>query len=532
MTHSKIANALRVIFSLWLSLSFLLGAVSPVAAQGRADTPALNNGDIEKAIKALAEQPLTSTPLRLRRLVVETLRPVASEQGGQNTLPLAMINRIVEDNAAYFFDEGRVTQVIVITHDRELTQRLVVLLKDKRASSEAKRVYLQGLLHLVLADRHLAELAVQDARIIIAGARQAGSLKQSDVHQAEAHLNTAELRLRNGLEALRRGDASSAVQHFEKAWEFSARVQAIWNLIYSGDFDQDGVVDVVEMRLGSSPFAADTDNDGLSDAYELNFLIPHTLPNAADTDNDGLADGDEDPDEDGLTNRVEQQNGTDPLVNEAAPGERQSSGAFPAANDKNKDELTSGRHSRIAPNAGNSAGMFQETPVTPAEPQDEPTPEPTPIPTPMPEMPAGPSLRTLATPALGCAGERCIFQVSGGADDAGTDPRFGRCVYTASANEIYFGQCPNGQNITSGFRFPNVTLPQGAQIAAAYLEFTVDGPYTDELTVVFYGEASKNAQPFSFYSRPENRPLTQASAAWHIPSATTGNWGRPAPAPT
>ncbi len=222
--------------------------------------PALNNADIEEAIKALAKQPLTSTPLRLRRLTVETLRPVASEQGGQNILPRAMVNRIAEDNAAYFFYEGRITQLTVLSHDRELVQRLTALLKDKRVFSEVRPIYLQGLLHLVLADRHIAELAVQDAHLIVAGARQAGHLKQSDVRQAEAHLNTAELRLRNGMEALRRGDAASAVQHFEKAWEFSARVQAIWSLTYSGDFDQDGVVDVVEMRLGSSPFTADTDN--------------------------------------------------------------------------------------------------------------------------------------------------------------------------------------------------------------------------------------------------------------------------------
>ncbi|MGB9753478.1 hypothetical protein [Roseiflexus castenholzii] len=295
MTYSKISNAFRVILSLWLSLSFLLGAVSPVAAQGRANElfiPTLHSDDVKESIKALAEQPLTSTPLRLRRLAVETLRPVASEQGGQNTLPLALVNRIANDNAAYFFDEGRITQLTVLSHDRELVQRLTAPLKDKRVFSEVRPIYLQGLLHLVLADRHIAVLAVQDARLIVAGARQAGHLKQSDVRQAEAHLNTAELRLRNGLEALRRGDAASAVQHFEKAWEFSARVQAIWSLTYSGDFDRDGVVDVVEMRLGSSPFAADTDNDGLSDAYELNFLIPHTLPNAADTNHDGLSDGD------------------------------------------------------------------------------------------------------------------------------------------------------------------------------------------------------------------------------------------------
>jgi hypothetical protein len=548
MTNSKILLVFRVIFSLWLSISFLLGAVLPAGAHGRADgpfLPALNNADIEEAIKALAEQPLTSTPLRLRRLAVETLHPVASQDGGQNALPLPMITRIVEDNAAYFFDEGRITHAAVISHDRELTQRLIALLKDKRVSSEVKPIYLQGLLRLVLADRHMAELAVQDARIIVAGAPQAGHLKQSDVRQAEAHLNTAELRLRNGLEALRRGDAASAVQHFQKAWEFSARVQTVWKLTYDGDFDRDGVVDVVEMRLGSSPFAADTDHDGLSDAYELNFLIPHTLPNTADTDNDGLPDGDEDPDEDGLTNRVEQQNGTDPLVNEAAAGEIQSSGASPTANDTDEDGLTDGSGWRlgIVPNVGNSDGMFHEPPVTPAEPQEEPTPEPTPIPTSMPEMPAGPSLRTLAASPLGCNGERCVFQVSSGTDDAGTDPRFGGCVYTTSANEIYFGQCSNGQNVTSGFRFPNVTLPPGAQIAAAYLEFTVDGPYTDELTVAFYGQASGNAQPsrvhvnrsngrvafygqasgnaqpFSFSSRPKNRPLTQASVTWRIPAS-------------
>lgn len=529
MTHSKTSNVLRAIFSLWLSLSFLLGAVSPVAARsatGGTFMLTLNSDDVAQAIKALAEQPLTSTPLRLRRLAVETLRPVASAQGGQNTLPLALVNRIADDNAAYFFDEGRIIHVAVLSHDRELAQRLMALLKDKRISSAAKQIYLQGLLYLVLADRHLAELAVQDARLIVAGARQAGNLNQSDVQQAEAHLNTATLRLRNGLEALRRGDADSAVQHFEKAWEFSARVQAIWSLTYDGDFDRDGVVDVVEMRLGSSPFAADTDNDGLSDAYELHFLIPHTLPHLADTDNDGLPDGDEDLDEDGLTNLAEQQSGTDPLVSEATDGgELPSGNASPFVRDTNNGGLADSSAWTLenALSMGNEE-LFQGTPAAPAEAQEEPTPEPTPMPTPMPEGMAEPSFRTLAAPALGCTGERCVFQVSGGADDAGTEPT--RCIFTPNANEIYFGQCPDGQNITSGFRFPNVTLPPGAQIAQAYLEFTVDGPYTDELTVAFYGQASGNAQPFSFSSRPENRPLTQASVTWHIPASDRWELGQ------
>lgn len=169
---------------------------------------------------------------------------------------------------------------------------------------------------------------------------------------------------------------------------------------------------------------------------------------------------------------------------------------------------------------------------TPTFDDPTPTPEPTlsaPTPAPTEEEQQIFGLAAAATPQPpdpDCSDGQCVFWVRSGSDDAGTDPRFGACVYRPNANEIYFGQCPNGQNITSGFRFPNVTLPQGAQIAEAYLEFTVDGPYTDDLTVAFYGENSANAQPFSSFSRPENRPLTQASATWHIPSSDRWELGQ------
>lgn len=107
---------------------------------------------------------------------LETLRPVASERGGQQALSIAMVDRIAQDHAAYFFDEDRITQVVVLADDQVLTQRLVSLLKDRRIPSDVKRAYPQGLLHLVLANRHIAEPAVWDARLIVAGARQAGAL--------------------------------------------------------------------------------------------------------------------------------------------------------------------------------------------------------------------------------------------------------------------------------------------------------------------------------------------------------------------
>ena len=79
----------------------------------------------------------------------------------------------------------------------------------------------------------------------------------------------------------------------------------------------------VEYRLGTgtNPVSADSDGDGLDDAYELNES--GTDPWDSDTDDDGLLDGAEiqtgtdplsaDTDEDGLTDGAEVQGGTSPL---------------------------------------------------------------------------------------------------------------------------------------------------------------------------------------------------------------------------
>ena len=165
-----------------------------------------------------------------------------------------------------------------------------------------------------------------------------------------------------------------------------------------------------------------------------------------------------------------------------------------------------------------------EPPVTPTEiPTEEPVaddfPEPTPQPPSEDEAFQSFSVQTVTTPSPAdpdCSDGRCVFIVSASSDDAGVHPN---CTYSASANEIYMGQCTNGQFITSGFRFPNVNIPQGTVIQNAYLEFTLDGPYTDDLNVVFYGQDSVNALPFTNISRPSNRPIISAYPVnWHIPA--------------
>jgi len=115
------------------------------------------------------------------------------------------------------------------------------------------------------------------------------------------------------------------------------------------------------------------------------------------------------------------------------------------------------------------------------------------------------------------------FSVSQGSDDAGLYPD--GCSYSISWNEIYFGKCTNGQDMTGGFRFVNVTIPRGSRILHAYTEFTVDGRYSNELVVAFHGEATRNAPTFSSTDSPAIRPLTSASTTWSILASDVWNMG-------
>jgi len=153
----------------------------------------------------------------------------------------------------------------------------------------------------------------------------------------------------------------------------------------------------------------------------------------------------------------------------------------------------------------------------------DPTPTAGHEPTPLPTETAMESVSGLsAVGTSGCNENECIFYPENGTDDAGSIipyPPVGSCYYSTSANEIYIGECPDGQPIISGFRFPNVSIPEGTRIAYAYLEFTVDGPYSNNLLVDIYGEASSNPQPFGASPyKPEDRALTTEKVPWDIPS--------------
>jgi ligand-binding sensor domain-containing protein len=116
-----------------------------------------------------------------------------------------------------------------------------------------------------------------------------------------------------------------------------------------------------------------------------------------------------------------------------------------------------------------------------------------------------------------------------GSDDAGDhQDLYNACSFSTAAHEIHFGQCYDGQSMTSGFRFADVDIPLGAEIKSAYIRFSVaDSAYEGSSQLILYGEYSADAQTFSDESRPADRSLTGSSAAWHIPADDTwqlGEW--------
>jgi hypothetical protein len=128
-------------------------------------------------------------------------------------------------------------------------------------------------------------------------------------------------------------------------------------------------------------------------------------------------------------------------------------------------------------------------------------------------------------PASGCTGTACTFYVSSGSDDAGGHYLCGNRV---DWPEVYIGECDDNTPITSGFRFANVTIPQGMRIVDAYLEFTVDGPYRSDMAVDFYAEAAADgdADPFTLADMPADRATLPLAIPWHIPSTDVWQVGQ------
>ena len=94
-------------------------------------------------------------------------------------------------------------------------------------------------------------------------------------------------------------------------------------------------------------------------------------------------------------------------------------------------------------------------------------------------------------------------------------------------SDLYLGSSAGGAN-TLGFRFNNITIPAGATVTKAYIQFQADesSSGTSQTDTTIYGQDSDNATTFtSTTNNITSRPKTTASMAWAPSGWTNGARG-------
>ncbi len=107
--------------------------------------------------------------------------------------------------------------------------------------------------------------------------------------------------------------------------------------------------------------------------------------------------------------------------------------------------------------------------------------------------------------------------VASGDDDAEEIVSTGAMDLTSSDLELIFDNADQ----YVGMRFTNVTIPQGAYVTKAYIQFSVDEFNSDPANLTFVGQAADNAATFTTNTKDiSSRSLTSATVSWNVPAWT------------
>lgn len=102
------------------------------------------------------------------------------------------------------------------------------------------------------------------------------------------------------------------------------------------DDDNDGILDEIEIQIGTDPFLVDSDGDGVDDSDDLFPTDPEEI---VDFDNDGIGNNsDPDDDNDGLEDLIERRLNSNPFSNDS-DGDTIIDGIDNCLLDENKDQL-------------------------------------------------------------------------------------------------------------------------------------------------------------------------------------------------
>lgn len=90
------------------------------------------------------------------------------------------------------------------------------------------------------------------------------------------------------------------------------------------------------------------------------------------------------------------------------------------------------------------------------------------------------------------------------------------------SSDLEFGETSGSVLHTSGLRFNTVSIPQGASIASAFIQFRCDNTGAEPVEMTISGENVGNAAPFLEVNfNLTSRTLTTASAIWTVPEWVT-----------
>ncbi|WP_446220105.1 hypothetical protein [Micromonospora sp. IBHARD004] len=244
----------------------------------------------------------------------QALRPYVGDGLGESR-----IDPVLADVESRYFDGARLKSAADGEGAFDNLQHMESFLKSRMTgasppSGEAEQAHVAALVETLTGVRLLADAAIQDAEATIGPfrANPPPAPAPAGLAEAFADLDAAKVNLAKADEMLAKANPEPATLQAGNAWSSGFNVLTRLGITYTGDHDNDGVVDVVELRFGSSPLLVDSDGDGLTDKFEITELAGWTRPNAVDTDQDSVADGAEDIDGDGLTNLQEQDLGTSP----------------------------------------------------------------------------------------------------------------------------------------------------------------------------------------------------------------------------
>jgi hypothetical protein len=154
------------------------------------------------------------------------------------------------------------------------------------------------------------------------------------------------------------------------------------------------------------------------------------------------------------------------------------------------------------------------------------TPSPTPVggnsPTPTATAYASP------TPTIPPSGI-IDLRISSSADDV--EERASDGTINLVSSDLELGEDTEWYGVQSvGLRFSNLSIPQGATILSAYLEFETDETGNDPTTIEIRAQASDHALEFT--TTPynlTNRPTTAASILWDVPAWNVIDQKHPSP---